>query len=179
MRAKFVYESINDILKPKDPKTIMQSFGDDFNEIFKDVMMALIRKGYVLQPMKEAKKDYEDNEYSFMGKKIVAGDATWIHLKSKKMLDDMHTWFFNPEDDVDTDSTVHIIKLEDDTYHIEVSVNFRGHWRSRQTNDAPYFDDDVTVRNEDEVVPATLNLVNEAEKFLYTEILRLKNLKSY
>jgi hypothetical protein len=176
MKAKFVYESIGDILKPKDPENIMQSFGEDFNEIFKEVMLALVKNGYELQPMKEATKDYQDNVYSYRGKKIVAGDAAWIKLKSAEELNNMDFYFHDSLDDEDpsTDSIVHITKLEDGTYNIEVSVNFRGTWKTRITYDDPEFDDMAQVRNEEEVVPATLDLVNKAEKFLSTEIYKLK-----
>jgi len=84
------------------------------------------------------KKDYEENDYTFQGKKIVAGDAAWVYLKGKEELENME-FFFNDsmyDEDPTTDSMLHIIKVKDGTYVIEMSVNFRGTWKSRNEDDA-------------------------------------------
>jgi hypothetical protein len=177
MKAKFVYEAIGDILKPKDPETIMQSFGEDFNEVFKKVMLALVKRGYMLQPLKEAKKDYEKHDYSYQGKRIIAGDASWIKLRAAEELDNMDIFWNDSmyEDDPSSDSMIHIIQLEDGSYMVEVSVNFRGTWHSRGDDDKDaYFDRYIDVKNEEDVVPTTLNQVEKAEKFLQSEIEKLK-----
>jgi len=179
MKSRKVYEALGDIFKGKDVNDLKQHMNlSGLNDVFQDVMVALIEKGYLPQPIPEASEDYRKNVYSYMGKKIVSGDAAWIKLKAKEELDDMDFFFHDSFNDEvsSTDSMVHIMELEDGAYSINVSVNFRGTWKTRTDDeeDLPYFDDRIDVNSADKVVAATMKQVNKAEIFLQSEIDRLK-----
>lgn len=183
MKAKFVYEALGDILKPKTTETIMKDFGENFNEIFKNTMISLVKRGYEINPIPEIKKDYEENQYSIYGKRIITGDGAWIKLKASEEIDEypQSSWFEElPERwslDFSTDSIIHLMKLEDGTYIIEVTVNLRGQW-----SDYIHEEDDNEsefkriVKKEEEIIPTVLDLVLKAEKFLESKINELKEL---
>jgi len=171
-----IYEALGDIFKGKDIEELKPHLGlEDHDDYFKDVLVALAEKGYILNKMGGSKSDYENNDYQFRGKRIVAGDAVWVKLRAAQELEDMD-FFWNDsfsDEDPSTDSMMHITKLEDGTYVIDMSVNLRGVWKSRN-EDSEHFNGMKFTKNPEEIVPIAMQTVDEAESFLENQIDGLK-----
>ena len=181
MRARKVYEALGDVFKPKDIEEIKPHLGlEDHEELFQNIVVALAEKGYIVEKLggSASKDDYQNNVYSFQGKKIVAGDATWVKLKAAQELKDMDIFWNDSmyDEDPNVDSMMHFMQLEDGTYVLNLSVNLRGTWHSRKDDD-----DDVNhfygmeyTDDANKLVPLSLKLAKEAESFLENEIDGLK-----
>lgn len=193
MKAKFVYESIGDILKGKNANEIVNGIDSRLigPPMFSDMFKILITKGYLPQLFNGVPEDYEKNTYSYKGHKIITGNAAWISLKAQKELD------FYLKLKVRLESNVSLIQLENEMYVPDIGIQFYGDWKTRTTenkienvdffydgdqnkfieekdNDTRVWLGNYKMVPKEQVIPLFLEMLEQAEKFVQTEIYHLK-----
>jgi hypothetical protein len=191
MKAKFVYESIGDILVGKDIDTVMKDIDVDLREKryppeFMIMYRKLVEMGY--KPQLSALYDPDEmtkKTYTFRGREMDFHVGAYITIHAAQELEDMDH-FYNDSDwreDAHIDQTsIDIMKLRDNGECIMDShIKFDGYWplqpgRSAPWQEIPHLSSKMImgIFNPEEIRNATSTLVKRAEKFADKQVEKLK-----